>query len=319
MILKVGNMEAKKGEKKQGYLNIKNTELSIPCTLINGVNEGKTVAITGGTHGSEYTGIETAIRLASELTPEMVSGKIIILHPCNLPAFQAKLQYIGPYDGKNLNREYPGKATGTISQKIAYTVTTELHEKSDFYIDLHGGDIHEELEHFVVYPEVGSEEVCRISKEAAEIAGMKYIWGSSVTNSSIGSAALKGVPGILCETGQCGIWTEEEVDQYIKCVKNVLKYLKVIDGKSESLCKVEYIHRMIELEAKQTGCWYPCVSPGQKVTKNEKIGEIKDYFGKTLEEYFSPIEGIILYTVISLAINVDDPIMGLSLGRIIKE
>jgi len=311
MILKVGNMEAKKGEKKQGYLNIRNTELSIPCTLINGVNEGKTVAITGGTHGSEYPGIEAAIRLASELTPEMVSGKIIIVHPPNLPAFQAKLQYIGPYDGKNLNCEFPGLATGTITQKIAYTITTELHEQSDFYMDLHGGDIHEAQITFVIYPELGSEEVIRISKEAAEIFDMKYIVKTSATRSAVGSAALKGVPGLICEIGKSGIWTEEEVDQYIKSVKNVLKYLKVIDGKSEPLHKVEHIYGFIEWKAKQTGCWYPCVSPGQNVAKNEKIGEIKDYFGKTLEEYFSPIEGIILYTVTSLAINVDDIIGGL--------
>jgi len=307
--LRVGNLEVKKGEKTQGYLEIINTNISVPCTLINGLNDGKIVSITGGIHGGEYPGIEAAIRLASDLTPQMVSGKLIILHPCNLPAFHAKLQYIGPYDGKNLNREFPGLATGTITQKIAYTVTTELHEQSDFYIDLHGGDLHEALEPFVVYSEEGSQEVTKISKEAASLMGIKYICGSSSTNGSFGSAALKGIPGFLAEIGQCGLWREEEVKQFITGVKNVLKYLKVIDGKSEPLCKVEYIHRTNGLEAKQTGCWYSYVIPGQKVDKNEKIGEIKDYFGKSLGEYFSPVKGVILYTASSLAINVGDPII----------
>jgi len=309
MTLKVGNLEAKKGEKTQGYLKIINTNISVPCTLINGLNDGKIVSITGGTHGGEYSGIETAIRLASDLTPEMISGKLIILHPCNLPAFHAKLQYIGPYDGKNLNREFPGVATGTITQKIAYTVTTELHEQSDFYIDLHGGDIHEALEPFVIYPEGGSEEVTKISKEATPFMGLKYICGSPSITGSYGSAASKGVPSFLVEIGQCGLWTEEEVNRYIRGLKNVLKHLKVIDGKSEPLCKVEYIHGMNGLEAKQTGCWYPYVVPGQKVDKNEKIGEIKDYFGKSLGKYFSPVKGVVLYTVTSLAINIGDPII----------
>lgn len=313
MTLRVGNMEAKKGEKNQGYLNIINTELSIPCTLINGVNEGKTVSITGGIHGGEYPGIETAIRLASELTPKMVSGKIIILHPCNLPAFQAKLQYIGPYDGKNLGSEFPGLATGTISQKIAYTVTTELHEQSDFYMDLHGGDLHEALVPFVIYSENGSDEVTKISKEAASLMGTKYVRGLYAKNSSLGSTALKDVPGIVGEIGQCGLWTEEEVKQYITGVKNVLKYLNVIDGKFEELCKVEYLHSGNKLgdrlNAKHTGCWYPSVVPGQKVTKDEKVGAIKDYFGKSLGEYFSPMEGVILITASSLAINVGDLLM----------
>lgn len=309
MTLRVGNLEAKKGEKTRGYLKIINTNISVPCTLINGLNDGKIVSITGGIHGGEYSGIETAIRLASDLTPQMVSGKLIILHPCNLPAFHAKLQYIGPYDGKNLNREFPGLATGTITQKIAYTVTTELHEKSDFYIDLHGGDLHEALEPFVIYPEEGSEEVTRISKEAASLMGIKYICSSSSINESFSSVALKGIPSFLVEIGQCGLWKEEEVDRCIMGLKNVLKYLEVIDGKSEPLCKVEYIHRINELKAEQTGCWYPYVIPGQKVDKNEKIGEIKDYFGKSLGEYFSPVKGVIFYTVSSLAINKGDPII----------
>lgn len=295
--------------KNQGYLKTINTNISVPCTLINGLNDGKIVSITGGIRGGEYSGIESAIRLASDLTPQMVSGKVIILHPCNLPAFHAKLQYMGPYDGKNLNREFPGLATGNITQKIAYTVTTELHEQSDFYIDLHGGGLHEALEPFVIYPEEGSEGVTRISKEAGSFMGIKYICGSSSIDGSFGSASLKGMPSFLVETGQCGLWREEEVDQCIRGMKNVLKYLKVINGKSEPLCKVEYIHRINGLKAKQTGCWYPYVIPGQKVDKNEKIGEIKDYFGKSLGEYFSPVEGIILYAVTSLAISIGDPII----------
>ena len=200
------------------------------------------------------------------------------------------------------------------SQKIAYTVTTELHEQSDFYIDLHGGDLHEALEPFVTYSEEGSQEVTRISKEAASLMGIKYIRGSSSINGSFSSAASKGIPGFLVEIGQCGLWREEEVKQFITGVKNVLKYLKVLDGKSEPLCKVEYIHRLNGLKAKQTGCWYSSVIPGQKVDQNEKVGEIKDYFRESLGEYFSPVKGVVIYTASSLAINVGDPIIAVG-GR----
>jgi len=308
MTLKVGNIEAKKGEKNQGFLNIINSEIKVPCTVINGNEEGKTVSITGGTHGGEYPGIEAAIRLAKELTPEMIQGKLIILHPCNLPAFHAKLQYIGPYDGKNLNREYPGMATGTITQKIAYTVSTELLDKSDFYMDLHGGDIHEALEPFVIYSEAGNNEVNKTSKEAASIMGIKYVCGSDSTNGSLGSAALKGVPGFLAEIGQCGLWTEEEVEKYISGVKNVLRYLCVLKGGVVDYGEVKYIHKMKRIVAGKTGLWYSKVVPNQEVKKGEKVGEIKDYFGKTLEEYFALDDGVILYVASSLAINEGDPI-----------
>ena len=106
MNLVVGNLQAQEGEKIQGFLKIVNTDIEVPCTLINGSKEGKTVVITGGTHGGEYPGIEAAIQLAKELCPKDVAGNIVILHPLNLPAFRAKLQYVGPFDGKNLNREF---------------------------------------------------------------------------------------------------------------------------------------------------------------------------------------------------------------------
>lgn len=309
MKLVVGNLEAEIGQKTQGYLNIVNSDIKVPCTLINGKKDGKTVVITGGTHGGEYPGIEAAIQLAKELMPEDVSGKIIIVHPLNVPAFQAKLQYIGPYDGKNLNREYPGLATGTVTQKIAYTVTNQLHSIADFYMDLHGGDLHESLEPFVIYSKLGTDSVNKISKEAASLMGIKYTCGSVSDNGSFGSAAKNGVPGLLAEIGQCGLWSEDEVSQYKAGVINVLKYLKVLEGMAEQIGEVINLEKMNGLNATVDGCWYSNVIAGQKVSKGEQVGEIRDYFGNVIEKYLSPENGVILYTASSLAINVNDPII----------
>ena len=87
---KVGSLVAAEGTKVQGYLEVPGTPVKMPITLINGVNEGKTVVITGGTHGGEYPGVETSIRLAKTLDPQEVSGQIAIVHPVNVPAFALK-------------------------------------------------------------------------------------------------------------------------------------------------------------------------------------------------------------------------------------
>jgi predicted deacylase len=309
MNLTVGNLTAAPGEKTQGFLEIINTNIKVPCTLINGKNDGKTVVITGGTHGGEYPGIEAAIQLAGQLCAKDVSGQIVIVHPLNVPAFTAKLQYLGPYDGKNLNREFPGLATGTITQKIAYTVTSQLHAIADFYMDLHGGDIHESLEPFVIYSKLGDDSVTQMSKDAAALMGITYVCGSVSDNGTFGSAAMQGVPGFLGEIGQCGLWSEDEVKSYKAGVINVLKYLEVLEGPVENLGEVKFIDKMNGLNATVDGCWYSAVIAGQAVKAGEKVGEIRDYFGKTLEVYTSPIEGVILYTASSLAINTDDPII----------
>ena len=310
-LFKVGDLSVEAGKKVQGFLKVYNSDIEMPITLIHGTKPGKTVVITGGTHGGEYPGIEAAIRLACQLSPQEISGKVAIVHPVNVRAFLAKMQYLGPDDGKNLNRMYPGKATGTVSERIAYTITTELFSQADFYMDLHGGDIHEALIPFVLYSKAGSEEVARVSEEAASALGVKYVVGSVSTTGTFGCAATMGVPGFLGEIGQCGLWSEEEVAQYMKGVKNVLKYLKVLPGEVEELCPVVVLPKMIGLNAEQTGCWYPSVKIGDVVVKGQKLGEIRDYFANVLGEYFASQDATVLYVISSLAITVGDPIVAI--------
>lgn len=306
--LVVGPLTAAPGTKTRGYLEVPGTPVKMPVTPINGCGEGKTVVITGGTHGGEYPGVETAIRLSRSLTPQEVSGQIIIVHPVNVPAFQAKLQCIGPYDGKNLNREYPGMAAGTVSQRIAYTISSLLFSQADFYMDLHGGDIHEALTPFVIYSKLGGEAQTQLAIAGSKALGVKYICGSVSANGTFGCAATMGVPGFLCEIGNCGLWSEEEVSRYIAGVTNVLRLLSVLEGPVEENRDAVMVDHMTCGDAEQTGCWYPCVKIEDTVVQGQKIGEIRDYFGEVLGEYFAPCGGVMLYVISSLAINAGDPI-----------
>lgn len=310
-LLTVGNLKARAGAKVQKYLEVEGTPVKLPVTLINGVNPGKTVVITGGTHGGEYPGVEASIRLAQMLQPEDVSGQLIIVHPVNVPAFQGKTMYVGPYDGKNLNREFPGLATGTVTQRIAYTISSMMFTQADFYMDLHGGDIHEDLTPFVIYSKLGDEAQTQLSIAASKALGVKYVVGSVSDNGTFGCAATMGVPGFLGEIGCCGLWSEEEVQQYIDGVKNVLRLLQVIEGEVVENKDAVMVDHMAGLNAAHTGCWYPCVKKGESVKKGQKLGEIRDYFGKVLGEYFAPQDGVMMYVISSLAINVGDPIVAL--------
>jgi hypothetical protein len=283
----------------------------MPVTLINGAHPGKTVAITCGVHGGEYPGIETGIRLARHLQPEQVHGQVIIVHPVNVWAFQAKLQYVGPFDGKNLNRMFPGQALGTFSERLAYTITSELHAQADFYLDLHGGDIHEHLVPFVLYPAGADPEVARVSREAASCLGVKYVVGSVSVTGTFGSAAAQGVPGFLGEIGGRGLWSEAEVESYLCGVKNVLTYLGVLSGEVAQLSEVTYLDKMVGASSEHAGCWYPLVEPGQAVQVGDKLGEVRDYFGNVLSAYQATLSGTVLYVISSLAINAGDPLVAI--------
>jgi predicted deacylase len=135
----------------------------IPITIVHGTGNGPVLALIAGTHGYEYPGITALQRVRKSLDPGEVSGTIIMVHVANLPSFLGRTIYNSPVDGKNLNRMYPGDPDGSVSQRIAHLVTSEVIDKADYLIDLHAGDGNEALRPFVYMPVTGDKAPIRIS------------------------------------------------------------------------------------------------------------------------------------------------------------
>ncbi len=305
-----GNMTAYPGEKLQGYSSLGDTGIEFPMTLINGKREGKTVILSSGLHGGEYPSIEAAIQLAGELTPEDIKGQLVIFHPVNVAGFLDRVSYIYPGSGENLNRFYPGKPDGTVGERAAYIFTGEYQNKADFFIDIHGGDLHEYLPPYVYYPGIGDEEVIEKSRRAACVLNVSYMVKSSAVTGAYNSSAINGTPGLLIERGSRGLWTKEEVEAYKFDIKNLLRHLEMLDGKviiPEKPAKL--IKRAEYLEARHSGCWYPAVMLEEEVKKGRLLGVIKDFFGNILEEIHADFDGIVLFMTVSLAVREGDPII----------
>jgi N-alpha-acetyl-L-2,4-diaminobutyrate deacetylase len=89
-------------------------------------------------HGDEYEGPILLARLASELEPQHLAGRILILPVLNVPALEAGRR-TSPIDGLNLNRVFPGRAGGGITELIAHVVAERLLPECDVLVDLHSG------------------------------------------------------------------------------------------------------------------------------------------------------------------------------------
>jgi N-alpha-acetyl-L-2,4-diaminobutyrate deacetylase len=99
---------------------------------------GPTALVMAGNHGDEYPGQVAILRLMRELVPEQVSGRIILVPAINLPAAKAATR-LSPLDGKNMNRVFPGRPDGTMTEIIAHYLTTVLFPLADIVIDIHTG------------------------------------------------------------------------------------------------------------------------------------------------------------------------------------
>ncbi len=130
--------------KQQGYLRVPYSHnlggwanVMVPITVVNH-GDGPTALVLGGNHGDEYQGQIAGMKLARELTPSAVRGRVIVIPSLNFPAARAATR-LSPLDGMNLNRAFPGDPEGNVTSQIAHFLTTELFPISDVVIDIHSG------------------------------------------------------------------------------------------------------------------------------------------------------------------------------------
>lgn len=109
----------------------------IPLTMAKR-GDGPTVLLTGGNHGDEYEGPITLMNLAYDIRAEDVTGRIIIVPAMNYPAFRSGRR-TSPIDQGNLNRAFPGRPDGTVTEKIADYFERYLLPMADFVLDIHSG------------------------------------------------------------------------------------------------------------------------------------------------------------------------------------
>jgi predicted deacylase len=135
--------------KQQGFLRVPYSHnlggwanVMIPITTVAPESElngkGPTVLVLGGNHGDEYQGQIAGMKLARELTPDMVLSRVIIIPSLNFPAARAATR-LSPLDGMNMNRAFPGDESGPVTSQIAHYLRTVLFPLSDVVIDIHSG------------------------------------------------------------------------------------------------------------------------------------------------------------------------------------
>lgn len=314
-----GGVSALPGEKKQGFVPILNSGHTMPITVVNGNREGKTVLITSGVHGGEYPCIQTALELATELDPKKVMGQIVLVHPVSVSSFMTRTSYYTPEDGKNINRAFPGDAGGTLADQIAYVLTHEFQDRADFYFDLHGGDLQESLPvqvYYPYFPEVVDTTVAETCKCMADLVEARFKVKAPIASTAAVSAAVRGIPSLMIELGGRGLWSREDVDTYKRIMINLLRYTGSISGEPvRPKLPAEELFGAFTPISPANGAWYPSVDLGEEVSKGQKVGEVRDLFGRTIQEIYSDVDGKVVYLIVSLAVRAGEPLLSIGLSQ----
>ncbi len=194
-----------------------------------------------------------------------------MVHVANMPSFLGRTIYFSPVDGKNLNRVYPGRADGTVSERIAYAITHEIIDRADYVLDLHCGDGNEWLRPYV-YQTVTADE--RLNQEIARLAlafGIDHIvidrnrpTDPAHSMYCSNTAITRGKPAMTVESGYLGTCDPECIAQIAAGVRGVMRELKMTAEGPAPLADAVYLDPTEVLTSPETGIIYPHVRRGEQ-------------------------------------------------------
>ena len=136
----------------------------LPVVSIRNGN-GPVLVLTGGNHGDEYEGPIALMKLARAQAPAALNGQLIIIPALNFPAVMAGTR-LSPIDGVNMNRAFPGRRDGSVSQMIAHFVQHRILPRCDALCDIHSGGKSMYFSPFAAYHNLANKPVMEKARAA---------------------------------------------------------------------------------------------------------------------------------------------------------
>ena len=209
--------------------------LHLPIVSIRN-GDGPTVALTGGNHGDEFEGPIALLKLVRSLEPSRVSGRVIVIPALNYPAVMGGMR-VSPIDGVNMNRAFPGKRDGSVTQMIAHFVQHGILPVCDALFDIHSGGKTMMFSPFACYHRLADEALTRRAREAvAAMAAPISLELVELDPEGMLDTAVEEMNRIFVgtELGGGGTTTTGTVAIAETAVRNLLAHLGVIDEKPVS-------------------------------------------------------------------------------------
>lgn len=308
---------------------INNVTADLPLTLIRGSQSGPTFTIVAGTNGMEYSTILSLLQLRREINPEMLKGNLIIIPIINMQSFYKRTPFVNPQDNLNLNQVFPGNPAGTITEVIADFITNKVFDATDVFLDMHGGDVNEDLIPFISYYDNKEfKEQTQLASRLSEISGLTTIVcypylqpSGQPAISALKQAVRLGIPALSIEVGKLGNCEKSDVLFAKNAVYRMMAELKMYENKKVKATappKIKY-NKQAYVSGPGQGIFYSSFKAGNKVIKGEEIGYITDVFGRNVKIITAPQTGTILYQTETLPVNEGETLFCIGYTNKIKD
>ncbi|WP_170405445.1 N(2)-acetyl-L-2,4-diaminobutanoate deacetylase DoeB [Ruegeria arenilitoris] len=271
----------------------------IPLTVIQN-GKGPTALLTGANHGDEYEGPIALHELAATTRAEDVTGRLIIVPAFNYPAFRAGTR-TSPIDKGNMNRAFPGRPDGTVTEKIADYFQRTLLPLADVAVDFHSGGKTLDFVPFAAAHILDDKETQKACFAAMKAFNAPYsVELLEIDSVGMYDTAVEEMGKVLVSTelGGGGSSTARSNAIAKKGLRNVLIHFGILHGEMQvdDTINLSMPDDDCFLFSEGDGLYEAMFDLGQPVSKGDVVARVwpVDRTGQTPQEYRARRDGLLI-------------------------
>lgn len=311
--LQLGGRKVPVGARSDLLLNVSESytgdRLTIPVTVVNGVDPGPVLFVTAAVHGDELNGIGIVRELLGLLDPGLLRGAMICVPVVNVLGVQFHSRYLP--DRRDLNRSFPGSATGSTASRIAATVMREIVMQADAGIDLHTA-----ANRRMNLPQIRIDVSDMRARELGLAFGAPYLIASSLRPGSLRDAGGRaGVPVLTYEGGQALRFEADVIAVGVTGIMRVMAAMDMVDGQLGDPPAVTIESDETHwVRADRGGILDLHVGPGDHVDVSQPLWTVTGPFGRERNQALSAHQGHVIGMTTLPLVNPGDAVVHIAVA-----
>lgn len=303
---RIGSEEVAPGERRLVDLPVSRLSNHVPVALavhvVHGREPGPTLFVSAAVHGDEINGVEIIRRLLR--VPELAGlrGTLLCLPVVNAYGFISRSRYLP--DARDLNRSFPGNASGALASRLAHLMMKEVVSQSHFGIDLHTAAANR-----TNLPQIRSSFEDPRARALAVAFGAPVMLRSPERPGSLREAAAKlDVPVIVYEGGEGLRFDEFAIRVGVRGILGVMLARDMITLPGEGQIADPPIEATSSswVRAPEGGVLLAYKTTGDTVEPNEVIGAIANPYEEVETQIRAPKRGVIIGRTRLPVVNLGD-------------
>jgi uncharacterized protein len=263
--------------------------LSTPVIVVHGTLPGPRLCLTAAVHGDELNGVEIVRRVLNGVEEGSLAGVVIGVPIVNLFGFSRGSRYLP--DRRDLNRFFPGSATGSVASRIAYSLFNGVISECDALVDIHTGSFDRSN-----LPQIRGDLTIPSVLELTRSFGATAVLHTPGDRGMLRRAATdRDIPAVTFEVGSPLRLEAAEIAQGTAAIQTLMQRMGMTPrrrGARNEPQPIYYESRWIR--ATGGGMLFSDVGLGDRVRPGQRLGRIIDPLRDNERDIVAPVRGRVI-------------------------